>query len=170
MQARPGAAGQMNDTTQDAARDEPGSARVAEARHRARERRDAQRQALRPLGVLFIAVVVTASAQAHPAPGLHGAGLAVLVALAVYSAAVVTAISVGWARRGPAAQAAVSLLIGGAGVALAALQPNGPVEIAASLGVWIAAVRLAPVPAAAVAGAITIGLATAVGLTAHPAV
>jgi len=101
MQARPGAAGQMNDTTQDAARDEPGSARVAEARHRARERRDAQRQALRPLGVLFIAVVVTASAQAHPAPGLHGAGLAVLVALAVYSAAVVTAISVGWARRGP---------------------------------------------------------------------
>jgi len=64
----------------------------------------------------------------------------------------------------------VSLLIGGAGVALAALQPNGPVEIAASLGVWIAAVRLAPVPAAAVAGAITIGLATAVGLTAHPAV
>jgi signal transduction histidine kinase len=170
MQARPGAAGQMNDTTHDAAQDEPGSARVAEARHRARARRDAQRQALRPLGVLFIAVVVTASAQAHPAPGLHGAGLAVLVALAVYAAAVVTAISVGWARRGPAAQAAVSLLIGGAGVALAALQPNGPVEIAASLGVWIAAVRLAPVPAAAVAGAITIGLATAVGLTAHPAV
>jgi len=166
MQARPGAAG----LTHDAAQDEPGSARVAEARNRARERRDAQRRALRPLGVLFIAVVVTASAQAHPAPGLHGAGLGVLVALAVYAAAVVTAISVGWARRGPAAQAAVSLLIGGAGVALAVLQPNGPVEIAASMGVWIAAVRLAPVPAAAVAGAITIGLATAVGLTAHPAV
>jgi signal transduction histidine kinase len=77
MQARPGAAG----LTHDAARDEPGSARVAEARHRARERRDAQRQALRPLGVLFIAVVVTASAQTHPAPGLRGAWLAVLVVL-----------------------------------------------------------------------------------------
>jgi signal transduction histidine kinase len=165
MQARPGAAG----LTHDAAQDEPGSARVAEARNRARERRDAQRQALRPLGVLFIAVVVTASAQAHPAPGLHGAGLGVLVALAVYAAAVVTAISVGWARRGPAAQAAVSLLIGGCGVALAVLQPTGPVEIAASMGVWIAAVRLPPIPAAAAAGAITIGLATAVGLTAHPA-
>ena len=72
MQARPGAAGQMNDTTHDAAQDEPGSARVAEARHRARARRDAQRPQRLPLGVLFIAVVVTASAQAHPAPGLHG--------------------------------------------------------------------------------------------------
>jgi len=152
MQARPGAAGPMHD----AAQDEPGSARVAEARNRARERRDAQRQALRPLGVLFIAVVVTASAQAHPAPGVHGAGLGVLVALAVYASAVVTAISVGWARCGPAAQALVSLLIGGCGVA--------------SMGVWIAAVRLPTVPAAAVAGAVTIGLATAVGLTAHPAV
>ena len=117
MQARPGAAG----LTHDAAQDEPGSARVAEARNRARERRDAQRQALRPLGVLYIAVVVTASAQAHPAPGLRGAGLGVLVALAVYAAAVVTAISVGWARRGPAAQVAVSLLIGGCGVAEASL-------------------------------------------------
>jgi hypothetical protein len=27
--------------------------------------------------VVFLAVVVTASAQAHPAPALHGAGLAV---------------------------------------------------------------------------------------------
>jgi signal transduction histidine kinase len=87
----------------------------------------------------------------------------------VYAAAVVTAISVRWARRGPAAQAAVSLLIGGCGVALAVLQPKGPVEIAASMGVWIAAVRLPPIPAAAAAGAITIGLATAVGLTARPA-
>jgi hypothetical protein len=75
MQARPGAAG----LTYDAARDEPRSARVAEARSRARERRDAQRQALRPLGVLFIAVVVTASAQTHPAPALRGAGLGVLM-------------------------------------------------------------------------------------------
>jgi signal transduction histidine kinase len=127
MQARPDAAG----LTHDAARDEPGSARVAEARSRARERRDAQRQALRPLGVLFIAVVVTASAQTYPAPGLRGAGLGVLIALAVYAAAVVTAISVGWARRGPAAQAAVSLLIAGCGVALAVLQPNGPVGLTA---------------------------------------
>jgi signal transduction histidine kinase len=38
------------------------------------------------------------------------------------------------------------------------------------MGVWIAAVRLPSVPAAAVTGAITAALAVAVGLTAHPAV
>jgi signal transduction histidine kinase len=164
MKARPAAAGLMYDAAQ------PGSARVAEAHARARERGDAQRQALRPLGVVFIAVVVTASAQARPGPGLRGTGLVVLITLVVYAASVATAISVRWARRGPLAQRLVSLLIGGCGVALAVLQPGGPVEIAASLGVWIAAVRLRPVPAAAVAGAITAGLAAAVGLTAHPAV
>ncbi len=74
-----------------------------------------------------------------------------------------------WARRGLAAQAVVIGLIGGAGVALAALQPHGPVELAAPVGVWIAAVRLPPVPAAATAGAITAALAVAVGLTEHPA-
>ena len=55
-------------------------------------------------------------------------------------------------------------------MALAVLQPNGSAEIATSMGVWIAAVRLPPAPAAAVAGAITAALAVAVGLTAHPEV
>jgi signal transduction histidine kinase len=150
--------------------EEPASVRVAQARSRARERRDAQRQALRPLGLLFIAFVVTASAQTHPAPGLHGTGLAVTLLLAAYAAAVLTAISVRWARRGLAAQAIMACLIGGCGVALAVLQPHGPAEIAPSMGVWIAAVRMPPFPAAATAGAITAGLALAVGLTGHPAV
>ncbi len=141
---------------------------MTDARSRARERGDAQRQALRPLGLMFIAVVATLSAQAHPAPGLRGTGLGVALVLAVYAAAVATAISVRWARRGVAAQATVAGLIGGCGVALAVLQPNGPVEIAASMGVWIAAVRLPPAPAAAAAGAITAALAVAVGLTGHP--
>jgi signal transduction histidine kinase len=143
---------------------------VAQARSRARERGDAQRQALRPLGLVVIAVVVTASAQAHPAPGLAGAGLGVTLVLAVYVAAVATAVTVRWARRGPAAQAAAAVLIGGCGVALAILQPHGLAEVAAGMGVWIAAVRLPPVPAAATAGAITVALVVAVGLTAHPAV
>ena len=149
--------------------EEPASARVEQARSRARHRGDAQRQALRPLGLLFIAVVVTASAQTHPAPGLHGAGLAVALLLVAYAGAVAIGISVGWARRGPAAQVVVAALIGGCAVALAVLQPHGPVEIAPSMGVWIAAVRLAPAAAAATAGAITAGLALAVGLTEHPA-
>jgi signal transduction histidine kinase len=148
---------------------EPASPRVAQARSRARERGDRQRQALRPLGWVFIAVVVTASVQTHPAPGLEGARLGVTLALAVYAAAVATAITVGWARRGLAAQAVVIALIGGAGVALAVLQPHGPAELAAPVGVWIAAVRLPPALAAATAGAITAALAVAVGLTEHPA-
>ena len=82
---------------------------------------------------------------------------------------IATAVSVGWGRRGPAAQAAVIALIGGCGVALAILQPHGPVEIAASMGVWIAAVRLPAVPAAVAAGAITAALAVAAGLTEQPA-
>jgi signal transduction histidine kinase len=146
------------------------SARMAEARSRASERGDRQRQALRPLGVVFLAVVLTTAAQTHPAPALHGAGLSVALLLVVYAAAVLTGISVKWARRGPAAQAATIALIGGCGVALAVLQPHGPVEIAASLGVWIAAVRLPAVPAAVAAGAITTALAVAVGLTEQPAV
>jgi signal transduction histidine kinase len=162
--ARPGAAPAA------AGAGEPGSARVAQARARARERGDAARQALWPLGWAFIAIVVTASVQAHPAPGLRGAGLGVTLALAVYAAAVATAVTPGWARRGLAAQAVVIGLIGGAGVALTAWQPHGPVELAAPMGVWIAAVRLPPAPAAAAAGAITAALAVVAGLTEHPPV
>ena len=147
---------------------EPASARVAQARSRARERGDAQLQALRPLGLAFIAVVVIFTFRTHPAPGLHGAGLGVTIALAVYAAAVATAISVRWARRGQAAQAAASILIGGSGVALAVLQPQGFVVLAPSLGIWFAAVRLPPVPAAVTSGAITAALAPAIMISAAP--
>jgi signal transduction histidine kinase len=149
---------------------QPASARVAAARARAVERGDRQRQALRPVGVAFIVIVVVASVQAHPAPGPRGAGLGIALALVAYTAAVASAISVRWARRGPAAQAVVIAVIGAAGVALAAWQPNGPVDLAATVGVWFAAVRLPPGPAAVAAGAITGSLALTVGLTEHPAV
>ena len=113
---------------------------MAQARSRARERGDRQRQALWPLGWALIAIVVTASVQAHPAPGLQGAGLDVTLALAVYAAAVATAVTPGWARRGLAAQAVVIGLIGGAGVALGVLQPRGPVGVAAALVCLLVAV------------------------------
>ena len=174
MKARLTAAGLRHDPASHPAADggEPASARVAEARSRARERGDAQRQALRPLGLVFIAVVVTASFQVRldPAPGLTGVGLGISIVLVVYAASVLTAISVRWARRGPAAQAVAAGLIGGCGVTLAVLQRHGPVEIAPSMGVWLAAVRLPAASAAAVSGAITAALAVAVGLTEHPAV
>jgi signal transduction histidine kinase len=175
MKARPTAAGLIRGAAHPGAptaaggSDEPVSARVAEARSRARERGDQQRQALRPLGLAFIAVVVILSVRTHPAPGLYGTGLAVTLVLAAYAAAVLTAVSIGWAHRGLAAQVAVIGLIGGCGVALAALQPQGVAVLAPSLGVWFAAVRLPPVPAAATAGAITAALSVAIGLTEHPA-
>ena len=145
------------------------SARVARARSLARDRRDAQVRTLRPLGLMFIAVVVIWSVLAHPGPGLQGAGLALALMLVAYAVAVAAAISVSWANRNLTAWAAVIGLIGGCGVALAALQPRGPATLAPSIGVWFAAVRLPPVPAAAVAGAITAALAVAVGLAGPPA-
>lgn len=147
----------------------PVSARVAEARSRASERRDRQRQVLRPLGWAFIAVVVVTSMQEHPLPGLAGTRLGVSIALAGYVGAVTLTLAPGWARRGVTAQVAMIGLVGGCGVALAALQPHGPAGLAASIAVWIAAVRLPPLLAAAMSAAIIIPLGLAIGLTERPA-
>jgi len=81
VKARPAAAGLRHGAARPGSPPAPdggehASARVRQARSGAVERGDRQRQALRPLGVVFLAVVVTASAQAHPAPALYGAGLA----------------------------------------------------------------------------------------------
>ena len=77
----------------------PDSARVSAARARARERLDRQRQLLRPLGWVLIAIVVTAGINNSPAPGLTGAGLGVSLALAVYAVAAAATVAVGWSRR-----------------------------------------------------------------------
>jgi signal transduction histidine kinase len=148
---------------------EPASARVAQARSRAGERRYRQRQMLRPLGWAFIAVVVVAGLNSHPAAGLTGIRLAITAAVAVYVGAAAAGLTPGWGERGLAAQAVVIGLVGAGGVALAALQPHGAAGLAASLGVWIAAVRLPGRPAAAAGGAITVALAITIALTQHPA-
>jgi signal transduction histidine kinase len=143
----------------------PGSARVSAARSRARERVDRQRQLLRPVGWVLIAIVVTAGLNSHPAPGLSGARLGVSLALAGYVIAVAATVAVAWARHGYLFQVLLIGLIGGCGVALAALQPHGPAEIAASVGVWIAAVRL-PLRGAVVATVLITGaLAVTILLT-----
>jgi signal transduction histidine kinase len=162
MKARLAAAGLMHASqpsgppAPDDTEDFPGSARVSAARSRARERVDRQRQLLRPLGWVLIAIVVTAGLNSHPAPGLSGARLGVSLALAGYAVAVAATVAVAWARRGYTFQVLLIGLIGGCGVALAALQPHGPAEIAASVGVWIAAVRL-PLRGAIVATVVITG-------------
>jgi signal transduction histidine kinase len=152
-----------------AAAGQPASPRVAQARSRAGDRRYRQRQKLRPLGWAFIAVVVVAGLNSHPAAGLTGTRLAITAAIAVYVVAAAVGLTPGWAERGHAAQLAVITLAGVGGVALAALQPRGAAGLAASLGVWIAAVRLPALPAAAAGGAITVALGITIALTQHPA-
>ena len=145
------------------------SARVSAARSRTRERVDRQRQLLRPVGWVLIAIVVTAGLNSHPAPGLSGARLGVSLALAGYAIAVAATVAVAWARSGYLFQILLIGLIGGCGVALAALQPHGPAEIAASVGVWIAAVRLPLRPAIVATVLITGALAVTIVLTQQPA-
>ena len=145
------------------------SARMTAARSRATERIRRQRQQMRPLAWAFIAAVVISAEQGRPAPGLAGVRLGITAALAVCAVAAAVGLNPRWAERGLAAQGVVIVLLGGGGVALAALQPHGATGLAASLGVWVAAVRLPAWPAAAAIGAVTAALATAVALTQRPA-
>jgi signal transduction histidine kinase len=145
--------------------DIPLSARVSAARARARERVDRQRRMLRPLGWALIALVVIAGLNSHPAPGMAGTRLAVSLTLAGCVAAVAVTMAVARARRGYAFQAGLIGVLGGCGTALAALQPHGPGQIAASVAVWIATVRL-PARSAIVATALITGaLAATIALT-----
>jgi signal transduction histidine kinase len=141
---------------------------VSQAYDRGLERRDRERRLLRPLGWAFIAIVVTASLQIQPAPGLTGLRLVISLVLVLEVAAVLAATS-SLASRGERTQLAVIAVLGGCGVALAALQPHGAVALAATMAVWIAAVRLPPVPAAVTAAAITVALAVTIALTVQPA-
>jgi signal transduction histidine kinase len=145
------------------------SARVAAARSRASERLRRQRQQMRPLGWAFIAAVVISAQQGRPALGLAGMRLGITAALVVCAVAAAVGLNPRMAERGAATQVLVIGLLGGGGVALAALQPHGATGLAASLAVWIAAVRLPAGPAAAVGGAVTAALAAAVALTQRPA-
>ena len=175
MKARQAAAGLMHaprpsgPPPPDGTENVPASARVSAARSRARERVDRQRQLLRPVGWALIAIVVTAGLNSHPAPGLSGVRLGVSLALAGYAVAVAATVAVAWARRGYLFQVLLIGLIGGCGVALAALQPHGPAEIAASVAVWIAAVRLPLRPAIVATVLITGALAVTIALTQQPA-
>jgi len=142
------------------------SVRVADARRRAAERRRRQRARLRPLGWLAIAVVAIPAATGDPRPGLTGAGLGVALALVAYVAAVALTIL----REPPPARTGfarllVPLVVGGAGLALAGLQPHGLVEVAPSVAVWTAVVRLRPRLAAPIAVAVVGGLDIVIAAT-----
>jgi hypothetical protein len=111
---------------------------VAAAQSRAVQRIRRQRLQMRPLGWAFIAAVVISAEQGRPAPGLAGTRLGITAALAVCVLAAMAGLSPRWAERGDAAQALVIGLLGGGGVALAALQPHGATGLAAGRGGGIA--------------------------------
>jgi signal transduction histidine kinase len=130
------------------------SIRFADARQRASERRARQRARMRPLAWLAIGVVVVPAVFTEPAPALTGTGLAVAAALVAYTAGVVLAI----VRE----QAEAAVLVGAAGIALAALQPHGLVEVAPAVAVFIGARRLPFRAAVAFTGAVILGLDVAI--------
>jgi len=132
------------------------SVRVADARHRAVEQHRRRQARLRPLGWLAIAIVVVPAINDHPAPALSGAGLGVTLALAAFAVAVGSALVRGHDEGLTALVAPV--VVGGAGLALAGLQPHGLVEIAPAISVWMLSVRLPLRAAVPLAAAVIVGL------------
>lgn len=144
--------------------DASGSARETEARARAAQRLHRQREILRPLGLLVIVAVAIGAINGHPAPAVHGRGLAVVAALAVFAAALAFAVRARFLAQPMPAQATVIAAMGAAGVALVALQPRGATELAAGAAVWMAVARLPLAAGAGLATATTLGLGLAESL------
>jgi len=111
-----------------------------------------------------IASVAIGAANSHPAPALHGRGLGVSVALVFFVAALACTVQDGFISRAVATQAVAIAAMGAAGVALVALQPRGPAELAGGAAVWMAVARLPLRLGAGIAAATTVGLALAEGL------
>jgi signal transduction histidine kinase len=110
-----------------------------------------------------ILIVVFGSASSHPAPGSHGRGLGVTLALCVFGAALLMALCDGFPERSIAHQTGVIVAMAAAGVALAALQTSGANTVAAGVAVFVAVTRL-PFRIACVLGsavAVALGAATA---------
>jgi signal transduction histidine kinase len=120
---------------------------------------------LRPLGFAVLVVVVAGSVGTQPAPGLHGKAVGVTIALFVFGGALALAIRDLFTELGYALQALVIAVMGGAGVALVALQPRAATGLAGGVAVWMAVVRL-PLALGVVLGAgITVALDVAAALS-----
>ena len=106
----------------------------------------------------MILVVVLASANSQPVPGLHGKALAVTLALCVFVAMLLIAIRDGFPELSLKLQGAVIAVMGAAGVAIAGLQIKGATEVAAGVAVFIAITRLPLGAGVAIGGAVTVAL------------
>jgi signal transduction histidine kinase len=118
------------------------SPRIAEAREHAAGRVRRQRDTLRPMGWAVVLVVIAGAFGGQPHPAIQGKGLGVALALLAFAGALAIAIRGGFTARGYVMQTAVISLMGAAGVALVALQPQGATELGGGAAVWMAVVRL----------------------------
>jgi signal transduction histidine kinase len=132
------------------------SPRVVEARERAEQRVQRQRDTLRPLGLVVIIVVVASAIAERPYPAFQGRGLGVTLALIAFAGALAQTIRPGFTARRRWLQTAVISVMGAAGAALVALQPQGATDLAGGAAVWLALVRLPLKPG------VTIGIAVAI--------
>jgi signal transduction histidine kinase len=135
------------------------SGRVAAARVAARQRHDRQRAQLNPLRLAVLVVVGALALLVTPGPGLHGRGLAITVSLLVYVGSMLMAPPYREGRSGTVVQFVDLFVIGAAGIALAALQPQPASALPASAAVLMAGIRLRPWTAAIVEVPVTAGLA-----------
>ena len=136
------ATGEPTNVTGLSANSDPESPRVAEAQERAAQRLLRQRETLRPLGLAVILVVVAGAIGEQPHPAFQGTGLGVTLALLAFAGAIVQAIGAGFTARDQWFQVVVITVMGAAGAALVALQPQGATELAGGAAVWMAVVRL----------------------------
>jgi signal transduction histidine kinase len=94
------------------------------------------------MGWAVVLVVVAGAIGGQPHPAIQGKGLGVTLALLAFAGALAIAIRAGFTERGYVTQTAVISLMGAAGVALVALQPQGATELGGGAAVWMAVVRL----------------------------
>jgi signal transduction histidine kinase len=134
------------------------SARLALAVARARDRKDRWGARLRPVLWAVAACVLIAVLRGAPGVGWSGARLGVTIALLGCLLPMVVAAADRWPLETTAWCAALALLVGGFGVALAAQQANGVSALPASVAVMVAFLFLDLVPATVIAVAITVGL------------
>jgi signal transduction histidine kinase len=149
---------------------EPASARVRAALAAAHRRKASRNNRFGPVGAVVVVVVLVTTLQGHPSPGLSGKPLLIAVALVAYVAAMAAVIldpRPMTARGEQVLQGLAVIVIGAAGIVLAASQPTGATELPASAAIIIAYLRYDAALATALGVPITVGLAVAVGGPGH---
>jgi len=123
-------------------------------------------QQLAPLRVWLVAIVVVVALTSKPSVGLSGRHLALLLCLVFFVLEMLTwpAFRPGLNTASPVTRASELTIMGASAIALVALQPNGVSELPGSAVVFIAGIALARPLAITVGGAVTAGVAVALGV------